>query len=68
MLPRHEYYIVELKKMIEREIEQRKENLVTGHSVFDFPTYQFNAGFILGLRDALELCDEAEKEVNQKLG
>jgi hypothetical protein len=68
MLPRHEYYIVELKKMIELLIEEKKEHLVTGHSVYNYQDYQFNTGFILGLRSALDLCDEAEREVALKLG
>lgn len=68
MLPRHEYYIVQLKKMIEEMVDEKKEHLVTGHSVYNYQDYQFNTGFILGLRAALDLCDEAEREVAQKLG
>ena len=35
MLPRHEYYIVQLKKMIEEMVDEKKEHLVTGHSVYN---------------------------------
>ena len=49
----------ELKKLIVSAIEDRKENLSTGLSTIDFPTYKHQVGIITGLRMALELCEEA---------
>jgi len=49
----------ELKKLIVSAIEDRKENLSTGLSTIDFPTYKHQVGIIAGLRMALEFCDEA---------
>jgi molybdopterin-guanine dinucleotide biosynthesis protein A len=49
----------ELKKLIVSAIEERKENLSTGLSTVDFETYKHQIGIIAGLRQALEMCEEA---------
>ena len=58
------FYQHELLKLIALEIEQRKEQLVTASSSFDFPSYRHHVGIIEGLRAALELCAEAERIAN----
>lgn len=52
-------YEAELRKLIVGEIDRLKENLSHGQSVNDFAEYQKTVGRILGLRTALELCEEA---------
>jgi hypothetical protein len=49
----------ELKKLIDASVEDRKENLSTGLSTIDFPTYKHQVGIITGLRMALDMCEEA---------
>jgi hypothetical protein len=51
----------ELKRLIDETVEDRKENLSTGLSTIDFPTYKHQVGIIVGLRMALDLCEEATK-------
>jgi len=55
----------ELKNLINEAVEDRKENLSTGLSTIDFPTYKHQVGIIAGLRMALEFCDEATKICNR---
>ena len=52
-------YEAELRKLIAVEVERLKENLSHGQSVCDYSEYQKTVGQILGLRTALELCEEA---------
>jgi hypothetical protein len=55
----------ELKKLIDREVEERKENLSTGLATIDFPTYKHQVGIITGLRMALDLCEESNAICNR---
>jgi len=55
----------ELKKLIEKEVEERKENLSTGLATIDFPTYKHQVGIIAGLRIAFELCEDATIACNR---
>jgi hypothetical protein len=55
----------ELKKLIDEAVETRKENLSTGLSTIDFPTYKHQVGIIAGLCMALEACDEATTICNR---
>jgi len=49
-----------LRKLLLEEIEARKEELSWANNGADFPRM---IGRILGLRDALEMCDEVSKDV-----
>ena len=55
----------ELKKLIDREVEERKENLSTGLATIDFPTYKHQVGIITGLRVALGLCEDSNAICNR---
>ena len=55
----------ELKKLINEAVENKKENLSTGMSTIDFPSYKHQIGIIAGLRMALEFCDEATTICNR---
>jgi len=68
MLSNQEFYKIELKKMIQAEVDRLIEILVTGHNTLEFPQYKHHVGKILGLRDALELCEEAQTEIARKNG
>jgi hypothetical protein len=59
VLTRNAQFDKELRKLIEQMIEEKKELLSTGLGTIDFPTYKHQVGTILGLRLALEMCDEA---------
>jgi hypothetical protein len=56
----------ELKKLIELAIDEKKELVSTGLGTIDFPTYKHQVGIILGLRMALELCDEATLAIERR--
>jgi len=50
----------ELKKLVSAEIERLKDNISNGMSVVDYADYKTQVGKIMGLRMAIELCEEAE--------
>mgnify|MGYP006272433907 CR=1 FL=1 len=60
------YYQYELKRLINDDIERRKEALVTSAHIegFDFAAYRHQVGIIEGLKVALDLCDETESVLN----
>lgn len=49
----------ELRKLVQSRIDQLKENLSMGQAAADYAAYQKIVGQIQGLRDTLELCEEA---------
>lgn len=49
----------ELRKLVQSQIDHLKENLSTGQAAADYAAYQNIIGRIQGLRDTLDLCDEA---------
>jgi|APCry1669191961_1035387.scaffolds.fasta_scaffold43589_1 hypothetical protein len=51
------YFERELKKLIFIQIEEFKEHLASGNA----ENYQRTVGIIAGLRNCLELCDEANR-------
>ena len=50
----------ELKKLVAAEIDRLKDNISNGMSVVDYADYKTQVGKIMGLRTAIELCEEAE--------
>jgi len=56
-----------LEAKINEAVESRADSLISGGAI-DYPTYQFNVGYINGLRDALKLCDEIEAEFDNAPG
>jgi hypothetical protein len=60
------YYQYELKKLINEDIERRKDALITSAHIegFDFAAYRHQVGVIEGLRLALDLVDETESVLN----
>ena len=66
MLTFQSFYQHELKKLIAEEIDRRKENLASGLSTPDFSAYRHQVGTIDGLKQALELIDEADKIANER--
>jgi hypothetical protein len=66
VLTRNSQFEKELKQLIAQTIEEKKEFLSTGLSTIDFPTYKHQVGIILGLRLALEMCDEAVLAVERR--
>lgn len=47
-----------------REIENRKEALASNYAV-DFPDYKYRAGEIAGLKAALDICKQLEKQLSE---
>lgn len=47
-----------------REIESRKEALASNYAV-DFPDYKQRVGEIAGLKAALEICKDLEKQLSE---
>jgi len=68
MLTQQSYFMNELRKLIEAEIERRKDNIVTAHQAvgFDFSAYKHQVGIIDGLRLAMTLVDDAETIVQDR--
>jgi hypothetical protein len=62
MLTQQLYFQNELHKLIEAEIERRKDNVIAAHQAvgFDFSAYKHQVGIIEGLRLALSLIEDAE--------
>lgn len=50
-----------LRIKIEEAIRNRSESIVSGHCD-DYASYRGNVEYVNGLKDALELCQEVEKE------
>jgi len=62
MLTQQLYFQNELHKLIEAEIERRKDNVIAAHQAvgFDFSAYKHQVGIIEGLRLAISLIEDAE--------
>lgn len=62
MLTQQSYFQNELHKLIEAEIERRKDNVIAAHQAvgFDFSAYKHQVGIIEGLRLAISLIEDAE--------
>jgi hypothetical protein len=62
MLTQQSYFTNELNKLIDAEIERRKDNVITAHQAvgFDFSAYKHQVGIIEGLRLAMSLIEDAE--------
>jgi hypothetical protein len=56
----------ELARLIERKIEDYKDELSFGLSVSTIETYREKVGKLAGLREALELCEEANDLVSKR--
>ena len=52
-----------LEERIKEAVESRRNSIASGHCI-DYPAYRENVGYLLGLQDALKICDEIEKEFN----
>ena len=59
MLTYSNVYDSELRKLINTSIEMRKDELCSGICVFNMSDYSKRVVIIDGLRNALDLCDEA---------
>jgi hypothetical protein len=67
MLTQQSYFQNELNKLIEAEIERRKDNVITAHQAvgFDFSAYKHQVGIIEGLRLAMSLAEDADTIVKE---
>lgn len=54
-----------LVKLINEEIRERTDRLVTAHAAFDFPGYKHHVGVIEGLKRSLELIEETETAIEK---
>lgn len=66
MLTFNNLFEIELKKLIQEEIDRITEHLQAGLSVNDFQEYKRLVGKIAGLKLAMELCEEAQKNTIQR--
>jgi hypothetical protein len=66
MLTYNNLFEIELKKLIQEEIDRTTENLQAGLSVTDYCEYKRLVGRISGLKLAMELCEEAQNNVIQR--
>ena len=63
---RSELFQDEIRKLVEEEIARLAEEMAFGH-LKSFEDYKAAAGKIAGLRQCLELIEEAAVSVNKKL-
>jgi hypothetical protein len=66
MLNYQNLFEIELKKLINEEIDRLKENLSNGLSTVDYADYRHQVGKIIALRTVLERCDEVESILSKK--
>lgn len=52
-----------LEDKIKEAVENRRNSLASGACV-DYAHYRENVGFITGLQEVLNICDDIEKEFN----
>jgi len=56
----------ELENLLAKAIETQVEVISAPHAVVDFPNYKYHVGIIAGLRQALEMAEEAESVINKR--
>lgn len=61
MLTYESHFEEKLKRLIEDEVDRLKENLTHSITIPDLAHYKEIVGQIMGLRKAIDLCDEANK-------
>jgi hypothetical protein len=66
MLTTSTVFRAELEKLITEAINYQIEIISSPNAVIDFQVYKHHLGFIAGLRHVLELCDEAESNINKR--
>jgi len=66
MLNYQNLFEIELKKLIISEQDRIKDNLSNGLSVVDFAEYRHQVGKLLGLKSALDLCEEANSILSKR--
>lgn len=54
----------QLEQKVMEAIETRVQSMADG-AVADYPQYQFNVGYLRGLKDALKIADDIEGEFEQ---
>lgn len=52
-----------LRIRLQELIDSRSTSVIDG-SVQDYASYKYHVGYIAGLRDALILCDDVEREMS----
>lgn len=52
-----------LERKIKEAVETRSDSLASGHAA-DYPVYRENVGYINGLKEALTLADDVERELD----
>jgi len=63
----NDFYERKLKELIHDSMERVTDVLINGYAVTDHAHYRYLTGQIVGLRAALELCDEAKDLANKAL-
>jgi len=63
----NDYYERKLKELIHDSMERVTDVLTHGHGVTDHAHYRYLTGQLVGLRAALEICDEAKDLANKAL-
>lgn len=53
-----------LEKRVMEEIEAKQASIISGQCV-DFPSYRFEVGYLRGLYDALNLCDQINEDFDK---
>jgi hypothetical protein len=58
-------FAVELKKILEEEIERIKDVLSTGTPV-DYAEYKQHVGRLQGMRSVIDYCDEVQTKISNR--
>lgn len=66
MLTYNTHLMNQLRKLIQVDIQNKMEDIISSHSAMDFAAFKYQVGIIEGLRKALDFVDEAESIVEGK--
>lgn len=66
MLNFQNLFEIELKKLINTEIDRLKSNLAGGMGVLDYAEYKFQVGRVAGLNAVLEMCEEVRSDLSKQ--
>ena len=59
------YFHILLEERIREEGEKIREHLVSG-AALDYAEYKWNAGYLYGLKISLKLCEDIEREFDER--
>ncbi len=66
MLTYNNQFEIELKKLLDAEIERLTEIIMIGAAIDDHATYRMYVGKVIALKDVHAMCEEANAELAKR--